>query len=50
MHFLILGIIAYIFNPIVELVIPIGRQIKASKAEIEIHPVIAEAKTRKGSV
>ena len=39
--------IAQIFNPIAELVIPIGMSSKEAKAEIEIHPVIAEAKIRK---
>ena len=41
---------AQICNPIAEIVIPIGIPIREEKAEIEIHPVIAEAKTRKFSI
>ena len=41
---------AQIFNPIPELVIPIGILNKKSKAEIEIHPVIVETKIRKRSI
>ena len=37
-------------NPIAELVIPIGIPIKKVNAEVEIHPVIAEAKIRKCSI
>ena len=48
--FLISEVIAHIFNPIAELVIPIGIPIKEVKAEIEIHPVILEAKIRKCSI
>ena len=40
------AVITQIFNPIAELVIPI----KIAKAEIEIHPVTAEAKIRKCSI
>ena len=43
LYFLIPAAIAQIFNPITELVIPIGIPSKEPKAEIEIHPVIAEA-------
>ena len=43
LYFLIPAAIAQIFNPITELVIPIGIPSKEAKAEIEIHPVIAEA-------
>ena len=32
------------FNPIAELLVPIGIPKKEAKAEIEIHPVIVEAK------
>ena len=39
--------IAKIFNPIAELVIPRGIPSKESKSEIEIYPVIVEAKIRK---
>ena len=38
------------FNPIAELVIPIGIPIKEAKAEIEIYQVVLEAKIRKSSV
>ena len=44
LYFLIPAVIAQIFNPIPELVIPIGILIKEAKAEIEMHPVIVEAK------
>ena len=47
LYFLIPAAIAQIFHPIAELVIPIGLSSKEAKAEIQIHPVIAEAKTRK---
>ena len=40
------AVIAQIFNLISELAIPIGIPSKDAKAEIEIHPVIAEAKIR----
>ena len=46
-YFLIPKAIAQIFNPIEELVIPTGIPRKEAKAEIEIHPVIVEAKIRK---
>ena len=38
------------FNPIAELVIPLGIPIKEAKSEIEIYPVIAEAKISKCSI
>ena len=44
LYFLISPVIAQIFNPTAELVIPIGIPSKKAKAEIEIHPVIVEAK------
>ena len=47
LYFLITAAIAQIFNAIIELVIPMGIPIKEVKAEIEIHPVIVEAKIRK---
>ena len=47
LYFLIPTAIAQTFNPIAELVIPIVIPSKEAKAEIEIHPVIAEAKIRK---
>ena len=50
LYFLIPAAIAQIFNPIAELVIPIGIPIKEAKAESEMHPVIVEAKIRKCSI
>ena len=50
LNLLIPAAIAQIFNPIAELLIPIGIQNKEAKAEIEIHPIIVEAKIRKCSV
>ena len=44
LYFLILPVITQIFNPIAALVIPIEIQTKETKAEIEMHPVIAEVK------
>ena len=46
LYFLIHAVIAQFFNPIVELLIPIGTPSKEAKLEMEIHPVIAEAKIR----
>ena len=40
LYFLILAVIAQIFNPISELVIPIGIPMKEAKAETETDPVI----------
>ena len=40
-YFLIPAVITEIFNPTVELAIPIGVPIKEGKAEMETHPVIA---------
>ena len=45
LYFFIPAAIAQIFNPIAELVIPIGILSKKAKAEIQIHPVIVEPKT-----
>ena len=50
LYFLIHGVIAQIFNPIAELVIPITIPTKEAKAEIEIHPVTADTKIRKCSI
>ena len=47
LYFLILAVIAQTIKPIVELGIPIETPKKEAKTEIEIHPVIAEAKIRK---
>ena len=49
-YFLIPAAISQIFNPIAELIFPIGIPSNEAKAEIEIHPVIVEAKIRKCSV
>ena len=47
LYFLILEIIAQIFNPIVELIIPLEILTNEAKAEMEIHTVTAETKVRK---
>ena len=47
LHFFIPAVIVQTLNPIAELVISIRIPIKEVKAEIEIHPVIVEAKIRK---
>ena len=47
-HIIIPAVIAQIFHPFAELVIPIGTPNK--KAEIEIYSVIVEAKIRKFSI
>ena len=49
-YFLITSVITQIFDPLEELVIPTGMPIKKIKTEIEIHPVIVEAKIRKCSI
>ena len=51
LYFLNAVIITQIFNPIVELAIPIGILTKEAKAQIEIqHPVIAEIAISKCSI
>ena len=50
LYFLIPAAIAQIFNHIAELAVPIEIPIKKAKPEIEIHPVIVEAKIRKCSI
>ena len=50
LYLLIPAVIAQNFNPIAELVILIRIPIKEAKVEIEIHPVIVEAKIRKCSI
>ena len=40
LYFLILAVIAQIFNPITELVIPMGTPTKEVNAQMETHPVI----------
>ena len=47
LHFLIPAVIVQTLNPIAELVISIRIPIKEVKAEIEILPVIVEAKIRR---
>ena len=42
LYFLIPTVITQIFNPIVQLVIPIGIPTKEAKIEMEAHPVIVE--------
>ena len=49
LYFLILAIIAQVFNPVTELVIPIGISTKEAEAEMETHPVVVKAKIRKCS-
>ena len=43
---LIPAVITQIFNPVAELIIPIGILTKKGKAEIEMHPAIIEAKIK----
>ena len=50
LYFLTPVAIAQIFNPIAELVIPIEIPTKEAKAEMEMHPVIVEAKIRNCSI
>ena len=49
-YFLVTTTIAQIFNPIAELLVPIGIPRKEAKAVIEIHPEIVEAKIRNCSI
>ena len=49
LYFSIPAAIVQIFDPIAELVIPIGTTSKEAKAEIDIHPVIVESNIRKCS-
>ena len=50
LHFLSPAVIAQIFNPVAELVTPIGISIKKAKAEMETHPVIVEITISKWSI
>ena len=50
LYFLIPAVIAQIFNPIAELVIPIGILTRERKSEIETHTVISDIKIRKCSI
>ena len=49
-YFLISAAIAQIFNLMADLVIPIGIPSKEAKSEIQIDPVIVEAKIKKCSI
>ena len=50
LNILIPAVIAQIFYPIAELLIPEGIPNKQTKSEIETYPVTAEAKIRKCSI
>ena len=50
LYFLIQAVIAQIFNPIAELVIPIGIPTTEAEAEMKIHPVIVEITISKWSI
>ena len=50
LYFLIPAALAQIFNPIVELIIPIGIPFKDEKAEKKTHTVIVKAKISKCSI
>ena len=47
LYFLILVVITQIFDPIAELMIPIGIPAKEEKEEMEIHPVTIDIKISK---
>ena len=47
LYFFIAAVIAQIFNPIAELVIPIEIPTKEAKADMKIHPVIVDPTIRK---
>ena len=47
LYFFSAAVIAQIFNPIAELVIPIEIPTKEAKADMEIHPVIVDPTIRK---
>ena len=50
LYFLIPAVVTQIFNPIAELVIPIGIPTKEVKTEMETHPVTAEISISKCSM
>ena len=50
LYLLIPAVITQLFNPIAELVMPVGIQAKKAKAKIEVHSVTAEAKISKCSI
>ena len=47
LYFLTSAVIAQIFNPIAELVVPIGILTKELEVKVETHTATAEAKIRK---
>ena len=49
-YFLIPAVITKVFNPIAELVIPLGIPTKEAKTEMEMRPVIVEFRINKGSI
>ena len=49
-YFLIGAVIAQIFNPVAELITPIGLPTKEAKTEMKAHQVILEPKIRKYSI
>ena len=49
LYFLIPAVITQIFNPIAELVIPIGVPTQVAKTEMETHPISVEIKISKCS-
>ena len=50
LYFLTTAVVEQVFNPITELVVPIGILLKELKAEIEIYSVIMKAKIKKCSI
>ena len=50
LYFLNSAVIAQIFGPIAELVVPIGIPTKDTKAEMATHTVIVEAKIKRYSI
>ena len=50
LYFLILAIIAQIFNPIVEVIIPLEISTREAKVEMEMRTVTVKAKVRKCSI
>ena len=50
LYILIPAVVTQIFNPIAELVIPIGIPTKEAKTEMETHPVTAEISISKCSM
>ena len=50
LYFLISAVITQFFNPIVELVIPIGIPTKEANEEMETHPLTVKIKISKCSI